>query len=86
MSINFSIVEKEVRIVNPLRNFSVDSWKIQYRVDPLTGRISTVIPKLYSYRIKLLKSEESSLRKVIMESRSKCPFCPENIGKTPTIL
>ncbi len=84
MTIKFSITEREVRILNPLKNFELDTWKIQYRTDPLTGRNTTVIPKLYEYWIRFLRSEADILKRLVLESRGRCPFCPESVlSKTP---
>lgn len=84
MAIKFDIVEREVIILNPFKNFQKDTWKIQYRTDPLTGRNTTVIPKLYEYWIKFLGSDGNLLKRLVLSSRRTCPFCPENVlSKTP---
>ena len=45
MNIVFKVIEKEISVLNPYKNFEKDTWRIQYRTDPLTGKNTTVIPK-----------------------------------------
>lgn len=84
--IRFSKTVYKVSILNPLKNFEKDTWEIEYRSDPLTGRNATVIPRLYDYWIKLMKSEGEYLRKLVLETRRRCPFCPENVSRTPKFI
>ncbi len=79
--------EKTVRyskILSPLKNFEETLVEFEYRLDPLTGRNTTVIKGMLGYVQKFLRTDESILNSLVNSTRINCPFCPENLwSKTP---
>lgn len=87
MTIVFKLVEKEVTVLSPFKNFERDTWKIQYRTDPLTGKNTTIIPKLHEYGVRFLNTDKELLKNIVLASKENCPFCPENVlSRTPRFL
>jgi galactose-1-phosphate uridylyltransferase len=75
---------KHAKILNPLKNFQVDTIAFEYRTDPLTGRNTTVIRDMLNYVGRFLISDEKLLSSLVEKTRENCPFCPENVkDKTP---
>jgi len=87
LTIEFSKTIRKVAILNPMTGFKRDEWEIEFRSDPLTGRNTTVIPKLRDYWLRFVKSDYEQLRSLVVESSKKCPFCPDNaLTRTPKFL
>lgn len=75
---------KQAKILSPLKNFEEDVITFEYRIDPLTGRNTTVIGGLLDYVRKFLASDMELLNTFIEKTKTTCPFCPENVKtKTP---
>lgn len=75
---------KKARILNPFKNFEEDTLTFEYRVDPLTGRNTTVVKGMLDYVGKFLTSDKEQLGVIAANTRINCPFCPENVkSKTP---
>jgi len=82
--LKFEKTVKQARILNPLKNFEEDTLTFEYRVDPLTGRNTTVINGMLNYISKFLVPDKEQLNALAEKTRANCPFCPENVKtKTP---
>ncbi len=82
--ITFEKTIKHARILNPLKNFQEDTITFEYRTDPLTGRNTTVISGMLGYISRFLTTDVELLKTLIEETKTNCPFCPENARtKTP---
>ena len=82
--IEFSKTVKQSKIRSPLKNFEEETITFEYRVDPLTGRNTTVIKDMLGYVSKFFASDADLLNSLVEKTRATCPFCPESISaKTP---
>ncbi|MEM2925566.1 MAG: hypothetical protein QXJ68_07770 [Methanocellales archaeon] len=66
---------------------TVEKAGLEYRKDPLTGRICTVAYTLKE-KIKLFlgETDENLIQKIAEQTKRNCPFCPEVIDKlTPKL-
>jgi len=85
--IAFEKTVKRARILNPLKGFQEDTITFEYRIDPLTGRNTTIIRGMLNYVSKFLVSDEQLLGSLIEKTIANCPFCPESVrDRTPMFL
>lgn len=82
--IEFIKTIKQTKILSPLTNFEEDTITFEYRIDPLTGRNTTVIKGMLGYIDKFLSSDTELLNALVEKTKTSCPFCPESVrSKTP---
>lgn len=60
---------------NPRANFEITRSHCEIRYDPLTNHVSRIFPS------KKLTFHGDRWEQIAGESKSSCPFCPENMGK-----
>lgn len=72
---------REAKLLNPLKNFQVESKVIEYRENPLTGKIECILLKDSGrpFDEMIYMSDEESVKKLVEESKEKCFFCPEKV-------
>ena len=71
-------------MLSPLKGFELDVQELEYRRDPLTGRITVVARGRSQYAAKYFRSDEELIEELVESSRAGCPFCPGAIEeKTP---
>jgi galactose-1-phosphate uridylyltransferase len=72
---------REAKLLNPLKNFEAESKIIEYRTNPLTGRVGCILLKDSErpFDEMIYTSDEESIKKLVEESREKCFFCPDKV-------
>ena len=82
--IMFERWEGYAEILSPLRGFTRERQVIEYRRDPLTGRVVAVVRGREEYVLKYFRPDELAIKRLAEESRQNCPFCPGAVEeKTP---
>ena len=76
--IKFNKLTGQAKLLNPLKNFELDSQPIEYREDPLTGYTSFIRPGRKEWGF-MFKTDEKLLKELIEGSRGGCFFCPEKV-------
>jgi len=87
--LRFESFTREAKILNPLKNFEVEPKIIEYRINPLTGKIGCLVLKESGRPIEkmIYTADRDSLEKLAKESEEKCFFCPGKVEKfTPKFL
>ncbi|RLI31813.1 hypothetical protein DRO51_03165, partial [Candidatus Bathyarchaeota archaeon] len=76
--LRFESFTREAKILNPLKNFEVEPKIIEYRINPLTGKIGCLVLKESGRPIEkmIYTADRDSLEKLAKESEEKCFFCP----------
>jgi galactose-1-phosphate uridylyltransferase len=76
--IKFERVIGEAKLLNPLKNFELDSQPIETRLDPLTGQTATVRTgrKEWSW---VFKADEKLIDEIVQGSQERCFFCPGKV-------
>ena len=69
----FTAVEKEVALLNPLKDMERRTIPVEIRFDPLTGRSSRIC------HFMPLNWPKPDLEALGQSTREKCPFCPERV-------
>jgi galactose-1-phosphate uridylyltransferase len=76
MSIEFRKIRSQVRLINPLKNHTLDEIPFEIRFDPLTGETGRVFDLPF-------KAEKPDVDDTVERSRKLfCPFCPETLQKS----
>lgn len=84
--IRFKKIEERAVLLNPLKNFDVDSQPIEYREDPLSG-FTSFVRTGRAFWAGIHKTDETLLERLVEETREKCFFCPEKVTtSTPKFL
>ncbi len=79
--IEFEKIEDRSELLDPREGYARKGISFETRKDPLTGRISRILP----FRRKL--SETSVSQEVVDASRKGCPFCPGQVdSSTPKFV
>jgi len=81
MLIRFEKATREALILNPLKNFQLDSQVIEHRRDPLTGRGVIVLKGRLEYVRRFFESEEVAIENLADSTQQGCPFCPDSVDK-----
>lgn len=83
MAVRFKRYVKEAEFLDPATGRPVKQV-VEYRRDPLTGALSTVLPGRLGYVKRFFESDEGFLKDYAERSRVECPFCPTRLmGKVP---
>jgi galactose-1-phosphate uridylyltransferase len=78
VKIRFTRIVRKAKILTGSN--SVEEYRLEHRVDPLTGRLSTVCPGIKEKRGLFFGKPDWTLVKTLAEeSKASCPFCPENL-------
>jgi galactose-1-phosphate uridylyltransferase len=77
--IYFKKFEEKSVLLNPLKDFEIDSQTIEYREDPLSG-FTSFIRTGRAFWAGIYKTDEALLQKLVEETRGKCFFCPEKVS------
>jgi UDPglucose--hexose-1-phosphate uridylyltransferase len=77
--IHFKKFKEKSIILNPLKDFEIDSQTIEYREDPLSG-FTSFIRTGRAFWAGIYKTDEALLQKLVEETRGKCFFCPEKVS------
>jgi galactose-1-phosphate uridylyltransferase len=86
MNISFEKIVSKAKIQNRENDSDLDLQKMEYRRDPLTGRICTVIIG-FAEKLKLLgETDRDLINRIAEATRKTCPFCPEAIEKVTPIF
>ncbi len=81
MAIRFERVSHESKLLNPLKNFELDTKIIEVRFDPLTGHTSRIVD-----RFGLAPRSKPDLSELVEKTRN-CFFCAGKVeNATPKIL
>jgi galactose-1-phosphate uridylyltransferase len=76
MGIEFRKIRSQVRLINPLKNHTLDEIPFEIRFDPLTGETGRVFDLPF-------KAEKPDVDDTVERSRKLfCPFCPETLQKS----
>ncbi len=76
MGVEFKKILSQVRLINPLKNHTLDVIPFEIRFDPLTGETGRVFDLPY-------KAEKPNVADTVERSRKIfCPFCPETLEKS----
>ena len=79
--IEFEKIEDRSELLDPREGYARRSISFEARKDPLTGRVSRILP----FRRKL--SETSVSQEVLETSKKGCPFCPGQVdSSTPKFI
>ena len=71
-------------MLNPLKGFELDVQELEYRKDPLTGRITVIARGRSQYAAKYFVSDGELIEELVRASEARCPFCPNAIEeRTP---
>jgi galactose-1-phosphate uridylyltransferase len=81
LPIHFESVAREARLLNPLRNFELDTQVIEHRQDPLTDRRVIVLRGRLDYVRRYLESDEAAVADLANSTQQDCPFCPDSVEK-----
>ncbi len=74
---------KEAKILNPQENFKPESKLIEYRINPLTGKVSTILLRNSGRPVeKIYVADKAILEELAKKSEENCFFCPEKIEKS----
>ena len=76
MGIEFKKIRSQVRLVNPLKNHTLDEIPFEIRFDPLTGETGRV----FDLPFKAAKPDVADI--VERSKKIFCPFCPETLDKS----
>jgi len=76
MSIKLEAWEGRAELLNPLEGFRRETQVIEYRRDPLTGRVTALVRGRAHYVLKYFGSDEELIRELAESSGANCPFCP----------
>ncbi|MEM2902344.1 MAG: hypothetical protein QXO32_06410 [Candidatus Bathyarchaeia archaeon] len=83
MTIHFKKYEREAEILEPNTKKPLKQV-VEYRRDPLTGDLSTVLPGRLSYVKRFFESDEEFLKGYAEKFKVSCPFCPTRLmGSVP---
>jgi len=63
-------------ILNPARGFEPEIQVLEYRRDPLTGRLTVVARGRSGYVMRSFRSDEALVRELVEATAERCPFCP----------
>jgi UDPglucose--hexose-1-phosphate uridylyltransferase len=89
MTIHFKRYVREAEILEPATGKPAKQV-VEYRRDPLTGDLSTVLPGRLSYVKRFFESDEEFLKGYAEKSKTNCPFCPtrlmSNVPRFPPSL
>ena len=86
MNISFEKIVSKSKIQNHENGSDLAIQEIEYRRDPITGRICTVLVGI-AEKMKLLGETDRDLIKRIAEETEKtCPFCPEAVETVTPIF
>ncbi|SPD75681.1 conserved hypothetical protein [uncultured Desulfobacterium sp.] len=86
MNISFEKIVIKAKIQNRENDSGMDLQQMEYRRDPLTERICTVIIG-FAEKLKILGEADRDLINRIAEATKKtCPFCPEAIEKVTPVF
>ena len=80
---------REAKLLNPLKNFEAESKTIEYRINPLTGKLGCILLKDSErpFEEMIFVSDEEAIKRLVGESEGKCFFCPEKVEQvTPKFL
>lgn len=70
----------KTKIKSPLHNFSIIEQEIELRKDPLTGKWSRI--NVNRTKRPIQKTNEKTIKNLVLKSRENCPFCEENLEKS----
>ncbi len=80
--VEFRVIKTISLFLNPLNNFEEEKQVIEYRVDPLTGSVSILNPKvLDKARMFFGETDYDLLREIVEETSKNCFLCPQNVRK-----
>ncbi|MGP3667512.1 MAG: hypothetical protein ACKD6N_07615 [Candidatus Bathyarchaeota archaeon] len=81
--LKFESFTRETKILNPLKNFEKDLKIIEYRINPLTGKIGCLIPRESERPVEkmIYVMDKASLEKLVKESEERCFFCPGKVER-----
>ena len=79
MPIRFESVEREARLLSPLKNFELDTQVIEHRRDQLSGRGMIVLRGRLDYVKRYLESDETAINGLADSTQQGCPFCPDSV-------
>lgn len=81
--IRFKKIEENATLLNPLKNFELESQMVEYREDPLSG-LTSFVRTGRAFWTRIQKTDRTWLEKFIEETRERCFFCPEKLeASTP---
>ena len=81
MTVSFKKIKAKNRLINPLKDFSLDEIPLEIRFDPLTGQTGRVFDTGYKV------PERPDLSEMIKRSKEIfCPFCPETLEKSTPLF
>ena len=81
MNTFFKMIKSKTRLLNPLKDFSLDEIPLEIRYDPLTGETGRVFDLPYK------PPDRPDLKETIQCSREIfCPFCPEALEKSTPLF
>jgi galactose-1-phosphate uridylyltransferase len=87
VTIRFESVAREARLLNPLKNFELESQAVEHRRDPLTGRSVIVLRGRMDYVRRFIESDGNFLDELHKSSQPDCPFCPGALlSKAPKFI
>ena len=75
---------RETRLADPRKDFEESLLTVEYRIDPLTGHDSTVVPRRAQLVGSRFVTDEAALAALRESTRAECPFCPENLDAKAT--
>ncbi len=77
----FKRIKSKTRLLNPLKDFSLDEIPFEIRYDPLTGETGRVFDFPYK------PPDRPDIKETIQRSREiSCPFCPEALEKSTPLF
>jgi UDPglucose--hexose-1-phosphate uridylyltransferase len=77
----FKRIQSKTRLINPLKDFSLDEIPFEIRYDPLTGETGRVFDTPYK------PPERHDINETVQRSREIfCPFCPDTLEKSTPLF
>ncbi len=82
MGIKFRKETRFAELLTPLKNYELEKQIVEHRYDPLTGRSTVVTAGRFQYIKKLFESDDQEISRVVEETKTRCPFCPEQLERS----
>ncbi|MHA1382868.1 MAG: hypothetical protein ACTSR3_03820 [Candidatus Helarchaeota archaeon] len=82
MPIHFEKKNRVAKLHSPLKNFELDEYDVEYRIDPLLGHLS-LCPSSQKKKIGMInkKPDYELIESICEKTEKNCFFCPDRIEK-----